>query len=77
MKMLDLSTEQVGTDDLCKMRSECDPVEGGGDPERIRDAYVDNLRERFSKDHIYVSVELSFTSFLFAIAFIEPIFTDR
>ena len=49
----------MGTDDLCKMRSEFDPVEGGGDPERIRDAYVDNLRERFAKDHIYVSVELA------------------
>ena len=49
----------MGTDDLCKMRSEFDPVEGGADPERICDAYVDNLRERFSKDHIYVSVELA------------------
>ena len=39
------------------MRSECDPVEAGADHDRIRDAYVDNLRERFSKDHIYVSVE--------------------
>ena len=54
------SSEQVGTDDLCKMRSEYDPVEGGADHDRIRDAYVDNLRERFSKDHIYVSVNFAF-----------------
>ena len=36
------------------MRADFDRAEGGG-PERIGDAYVDNLRERFSKDHIYVS----------------------
>ena len=48
------------------MRSECDPVEGGADHDRIRDAYVDNLRERFSKDHIYVSLEF-IVNFAFAI----------
>ena len=37
------------------MRDESDHGDGGGGPERLRDAYVDNLRERFSKDHIYVS----------------------
>ena len=48
------------------MRSEYDPVEGGADHDRIRDAYVDNLRERFSKDHIYVSLEF-IVNFGFAI----------
>ena len=52
-------TNQVGIDDLCKMRDEFDHAEGDGGPERIRDAYVDNLRERFSKDHIYVSTLLA------------------
>ena len=55
-------TNQVGTDDLCKMRGDSDHAEGGGrggGPERIGDAYVDNLRERFSKDHIYVSTTLA------------------
>ena len=49
----------MGIDDLCKMRDEFDHAEGDGGPERIRDAYVDNLRERFSKDHIYVSTTLA------------------
>ena len=59
---IQIFTNQVGTDDLCKMRGDSDHAEGGGGgggPERIGDAYVDNLRERFSKDHIYVSTTLA------------------
>ena len=47
----------MGTDDLCKMQEAVSGSAAVSVPaaaERMRDAYVANLRERFYKDHIYV-----------------------